>query len=222
MRQTSLNLIAIAIFTITISCLLGPIINLSPTIPASITFVLMGLVTIDTLSFRNQGANILLDLLATKAQKERIIKHEAGHFLAAYFLGIPIESYTLSAWEALKKGQSGMGGVVFAAESINQALTSREASLALERFSTVLMAGIAAETIFYGEAEGGEEDLVQLKQIFDLVGLSPNLYRQKQRWAKLQAQNLIQKHQSSYEALVAAMTARKPIEECLSIIQANT
>ena len=46
MRQTSLNLIAISIFIMTMSSLLGPIFNLSPLVPAIATFSVLILATI--------------------------------------------------------------------------------------------------------------------------------------------------------------------------------
>jgi hypothetical protein len=36
--------------------------------------------------------------------KEKVIKHEAGHFLLAYLLGCPIQGYFISAWDAVKSG----------------------------------------------------------------------------------------------------------------------
>ena len=49
-QQTSLNIIAIGVFIMTLSCLLGPLFNISPTIPAVTTLAIMGLATIDTLA----------------------------------------------------------------------------------------------------------------------------------------------------------------------------
>ncbi|WP_338010928.1 hypothetical protein [Planktothrix prolifica] len=43
MRTTSLNLIAISVFCMTLSVLLTPVLNISPFIPAGITFFYWGL-----------------------------------------------------------------------------------------------------------------------------------------------------------------------------------
>ncbi len=222
MQQTSLNIIAIAIFVMTISTLLGPIFNISPAIPAVTTFGIMGLATIDTLSWNNKGATLFLDLFVTSEQRQRVIYHEAGHFLTAYFLGIPITEYSLTAWEAFKQGHYGQGGVVFDSEAaISQTLDKTNLPLTLDRLSTVWMAGIAAEKLVYDKAKGGNEDCQQLRMALNMAGLPTSVYGQKERWGQLQATSLLQRHQQAFEALVIAMTERKSVAECCQIIQEN-
>ncbi|MGK7877341.1 MAG: ATP-dependent Zn protease [Xenococcaceae cyanobacterium] len=220
MQQTALNLIAIGVFAITLSTLLGPIFNISPLIPAITTLGIMGLATIDTLSWENKGVTLLLDSLSSGQHRKRVVLHEAGHFLAAYFLGIPITGYTLTAWEALKQGQPGLGGVIFDTKALSEkAFDGTEMPLILDRFCTVWMAGIAAETLVYSNANGGGEDRQKIKDALMSAGLSERVYQQKERWALLQAKNLIEKYQESYEALVKAMEERASVEECCRVIQ---
>ncbi|MDJ0901915.1 MAG: ATP-dependent Zn protease [Xenococcus sp. MO_188.B8] len=222
MQQTAFNIIAIAIFVMTISSLLGPIFNISPTIPAVTTFGIMGLATIDTLSWNNKGATLFLDLFTTTEQRQRVIHHEAGHFLTAYFLGIPITDYTLTAWEAFKQGHYGQGGVVFEPEAAtSQMLDKQEMRLTLDRLCTVWMAGIAAEKLVYDNTEGGSEDCQQLRIALNMAGLPTSVYGQKERWGQLQATSLLQRHQQAFEALVIAMAERKSVAECCQIIQEN-
>ena len=83
------------------------------------------------------------------------------------------------------------------------------------------MAGIAAEKLSYDNAEGGAEDYQQLKMALDWAGLSPQAYDQKARWGQLQATNLLQRHETSYQALVIAMEQRKSVTECCAVIQEN-
>ena len=222
MQQTGFNLVAIAIFSLTLSCLLSPILNISPFIPAGATFGILGLVTIDTLSLNNRGVTLLLDLFSSDQQRQRVIHHEAGHFLTAYFLGIPITGYTITAWEAIKEGRYGRGGVIFDTQELTEKpFKLQEMRLTLDRLSTVWMAGIAAEKLVYDTAEGGEEDRQQLRMALNLAGLSPQSYTQKERWAQLQATNLITRHQTAYEALVIAMKEKKSVTECCRVIQEN-
>ncbi|MGK7897707.1 MAG: ATP-dependent Zn protease [Xenococcus sp. (in: cyanobacteria)] len=222
MQQTSLNIIAISIFTMTISTLLGPIFNIPPAVPAVATFGIMGLATIDTLTWNNKGATLFLDLFVTSEQRQRVLHHEAGHFLAAYFLGIPITEYSLTAWEAFKRGHYGQGGVVFdAATTISNTLDKKNLPLTLDRLCTVWMAGIAAETLVYDKAEGGSEDCQQLRMALNMAGLPNSVYSQKERWGKLQATSLLQRHEQAFEALVIAMAERKSVTECCQIIQEN-
>jgi ATP-dependent Zn protease len=220
MPQTALNLIAIGVFLMTMTSLLGPIFQIPPVVPAALTFGILSLATVDTLSWNSRGVSLLLDLFASPEQRQRIINHEAGHFLTAYFLGIPITGYTLTTWEVVKQGKLGRGGVGFNTETLTaQPFELEKMRLSLERFCTIWMAGIAAEQMIYGNAQGGAEDRQQLKQALMMAGLPEIGYPQKERWAQLQATNLLTRHQKSYEALVAAMTARSSVEECYAVIQ---
>jgi len=220
MPQTALNLIAIGIFLMTMTSLLGPIFNIPPVVPAALTFGILSLATADTLSWNSRGVSLLLDLFASKEQRQRIINHEAGHFLTAYFLGIPVTGYTLTAWEMIKQGKLGRGGVAFETDSLtNKPFNIQKMRLTLDRFCTVWMAGIAAEKMVYGDSQGGAEDRGQLKQALGMAGLSETDYNQKERWAQLQATNLLTRHQQSYEALVEAMEQRSSVEECYAVIQ---
>lgn len=218
-EDTGLNILAITIFTITLSALLSPLLHLSPYIPAGITFVLLGLVTIDTLSWKNQGVNLLLNIFASEAQKERIIYHEAGHFLTAYLYQIPITGYTLTAWEAIKNNNSGLGGVIFDTSFLaKKSQDMREFNRLLDRFGVVLMAGIAGEKVIYNNSEGGEEDVKKFQEINRNTPLTSTNFQMKQRLAILQATTIIEQNKDAYLALVEAMKQRKSIIECQDII----
>jgi hypothetical protein len=217
MQQTALNTIAIGVFLLTIISLISPILHISPLIPTAITVFVMGLTTVDTFSWQNRGATLFLSFLAGKEQRERVLHHEAGHFITAYYLGIPIVGYTLTPWEGIKQGFSGMGGVVFDFELIEQK-NSSELPLFLDRFATVLMAGIAAEKIIYGNAEGGSEDREKLQQTLKTFDFSGENYQIKERRSQLQATNLIRRNQEAYLTLVEAMRERKSVEDCCKIL----
>jgi len=222
MQQTALNLIAIGVFGMTLSVLLGPMFNISPAIPAVTTLGVLSLATLDSFRFQGKGVTLLLDWLAgaRSEHRDRIVRHEAGHFLVAYFLGIPITGYTLTAWEAFKQGQPGLGGVSCGSlETSPDALAVGEMRLTLERFCTVWMAGIAAETLVYGSAEGGIEDRQKLRDALTALGRPASEFPLKERWATRQAHTIIQEHWESYEALVAAMAERASVAECSQVIQ---
>jgi len=221
MRQTSLNIIAIGIFILTMSTLLGPIFNISPLIPAIATFSVLVLATIDTLGWQGQGSMILIDLVegTSSERRDRIICHEAGHFLVAYLLEIPVSGYALSAWEAFRQGQSAQGGVRF--EDQQLALELQKGMISdklLDRYFTVWMAGIAAEDLVYGNAEGGEEDRGKIAAILRQLK-RPAESKLKQSWASLQARTLLENHQSAHKALVKAMTEKASVPDCYQAIQ---
>lgn len=224
MQQISLNLIAIGIFTITLSILLGPLIHLSPTVPATVTFAILGLATVDNLGLKGRGSTLLLDTLARTSgeYRDRVLHHEAGHFLAAYFSGIPIRSYTLNAWETFKQGYPGTGGVIFDTDQLfKNTIPPSEVRLFLDRFCTVWMAGIAAELLIYNNVEGGEDDRQKVTDTLRFFSRPRSESKQKQQWGQLQAKMLIEKHRSAYDALVKAMRERASVAECYQVLQSH-
>jgi hypothetical protein len=219
MPENSLNLIAVGIFLLTLSAFMSPLLNISPFIPAATTLGILSLLTLDSWAWGSRGLTLLLERLAGEKQRQRILHHEAGHFLVGYLLDIPITGYSLSAWEAWRQGQPGEGGVQFDALVLEKRLKNpQEMPLTLERLCTVWMAGIAAEKILYGEAQGGESDRASLRIALKLAGLSPHLAAQKESWGLLQAKNLLEKHSQLYEELVQALHRRESVEQCQELL----
>lgn len=221
MSQTALNLVAISIFLMTLSVLLGPLIHLSPAVPALATFAILGIATFDNFSLQGQGGTIILDWIAgfSPQHRDRIIHHEAGHFLTAHLLDIPVTGYTLSAWEAWKQGQPGQGGVSFDdAELASQLERGTISAQIIDRYCTIWMAGIVAETLVFNHAEGGADDRSKLAGVLAGLGFSKSASEQKQRFHLLQAKTLLQENWSSYEALVKSMQQRASVSDCQRII----
>ncbi|MGH7998463.1 MAG: ATP-dependent Zn protease [Brasilonema sp.] len=205
----------------TISSLVGPLLHISPTIPATLTFTVLGIATFDSFSLQGKGGNLLIDWIAgfSPEHRERITHHEAGHFLVAYLLGIPVMNYTLSAWEALKQRQPGQGGVSFDdGELASQLERGTIGAQKLDRYCTIWMAGIAAETLVYENSEGGSDDRSKLSIVLTNLGFSASACEQKQRFCTLQAKTLLQENWLSYQALVQAMGERASVAECQNAI----
>ncbi|WP_315788879.1 ATP-dependent Zn protease [Fischerella sp. JS2] len=221
MSKTALNLVAIFVFLITLSTLVGSMFNLSPTVPALATFTILGIATFDSFGLQGKGGTIFLDWVAgfSPKHRERIIHHEAGHFLVAYLLGIPVIGYTLSAWEAWKQKQPGQGGVSFDdAELASQLERGTLSAQMIDRYCTVWMAGITAETLVYENAEGGADDKSKLAGVLRSLGFSASACEQKQRFCALQAKTLLEENWSAYQALVDAMRHKATVAECVKII----
>jgi hypothetical protein len=225
MSQTTLNLVAITIFTLVMSSLLGPLLHISPFVPAIATIVMLGAATVDTLSLQGQGGTLLLDWLArfSPAHRDRVVRHEAGHFLAAYLLGIPVTGYTLSAWEAFRQGQPGQGGVSFGTTEFEQAVEQGTISAELiDRFCTVLVAGMIAESLVYGDVEGGADDRLKFRMLWSQLRRSNQEGELKERLAQLQAKTLLKTNWTAYEALVSAMETGTSVEDCCAAIDLHT
>lgn len=220
MSQSLLNAVAITIFLMTLSALMSPILPILPFWTAAIAFSVLGLVTVDQWNWSGMGTKSIASLLASKEERDRVLHHEAGHFLAAYHLGIPITGYTLTAWETLRQKNKGSGGVQFDTSILNdKKCIPQQILLSIERYATVWMAGIAAEQIAYGRAEGGNEDRAQLRSLLQASGFSELAQNQKERRAILQAKDLIHSHQEAYSVLVQAMAERQSVEDCCQLLR---
>ena len=221
MQQTALNLIAIAIFLMTLSVLLGPLVHLPSSIPAIATFAVLAGLTADRFAWEGKGLTLLLDTISrfSTEHRDRVLRHEAGHFFAAYHLDVPVTGYDLTAWEALKNGQPGIGGVRFDTEALLKSKDAGDRQLFCDRLCTVWMAGIAAETLTYKKAEGGGDDRQKVTETLVLLGYPARESRNKQQWGLLQAKSLLEARQNTYEALVKAMAQKKSVEECYQILQ---
>ena len=213
-KQLSFNLVAICVFGMTISSLVTPLFKISSTVPILIIFAIVVTTTIDGLLLKSTAATILLDTIASNnpAYRQRIIEHEAGHFLVAYLLDIPISGYTLSAWESFQQGRSAQGGVMFSPPPSNIS------SQLLQQYCTVWMAGIAAEKSIYDRSEGGSEDRQKLRGVLFLAGKQQQEIVTQENLAILQAKTLIKEHWAAYQALVTAMENRAVVADCCAEI----
>lgn len=222
MSEVTFNLIAISVFSVTMLILLGPLLSVSPEGLATVTAALLGLLAVDQLGWQGRGGTLLVDWLSQRSPEycDRIVRHEAGHFLTAYLLGIPIDAYTLTAWETLKTGVDGNGGVVFKTDDIDRAIqVGKISQREIDRYCTVWMAGIAAEEITYGSAQGGRDDRLKLNLLWQQMNRPLAEVPLKQRWSMLQAKTLIEKETDAYSALVDAMVERRPVDECCELIE---
>ncbi|MEM1239124.1 MAG: ATP-dependent Zn protease [Cyanobacteria bacterium P01_H01_bin.26] len=222
MSPITLNIIAISVFSVTMLILLGPLLSISPEGLATVTAALLGLVSLDQLGWQGRGGTLLVDWLSQRSPEycDRIVRHEAGHFLTAYLLGIPIDNYTLTAWETLKIGMGGNGGVIFKTDDIDQAVeVGKISQQQIDRYCTVWMAGIAAEELTYGSAQGGRDDRLKLNLLWQQINRPLAEVPLKQRWSMLQAKTLIEKQPDAYDALIDAMAERRPVEECCELIE---
>jgi len=154
--------------------------------------------------------------------EDKIIKHEAGHFLLAYLLGCPIQGCILNPLQLRNFVNAGQGGTLFTDQTFVAEVTKGALSRrTIDRFAIILMAGIAAEALEYGSADGGQGDEQQLIQILTTISPPWNLPRIKEeaRWAAAQAVLLITEHKEGYNALVQKIKENAPLGECIKSIE---
>jgi hypothetical protein len=220
MNVTAIDLLAISIFTITMMSLVGTMVGLSPIVPSAIAITLLGAWGIDIGFWQGKfGIYFQVWLRARSPQyRERVSYHEAGHFLAAHVLDFKVINYAIagivgqSLAEVLaSESFTGLeGGVEIAIESDSNSVNL------LDRYCTVYMAGIAAELLMCeGEPEGGLDDLQRLRQAISHLPNAPT----QERWALLNAKNLLSDRRSILVAVAAQMQKGATVEDCCQTIE---
>lgn len=223
MNVTATDLLAIAIFTITMMSLVGTMVGLSPVVPSAIAISLLTSWGIDIGFFQGKfGAYAQAWLRARSPQyRERVSYHEAGHFLAAYVLGFKITSYAIAGIVGRSLGeilsdnafQGIEGGVEI--EIVDGSSFSNLHGNSIDRYSTVYMAGIAAEQLMCeGETEGGLDDRQRLRKV---IANLPHPMTQE-RWALLNAKSLLSDRRSALVILASKMLTGATVEDCCQAI----
>jgi len=149
------------------------------------------------------------------AQEERVCRHEAGHFLCGYLCGLPIKAYSTN--------DLGVPCVEFYPSSDGEAMGRELSSEEIAAMSVVAMSGSVAEVIKFGEAKGGQSDLLELDQLMrrssDFVGAQKQ--QDLTRWGALTAYNIINANSAKFERLVEAFTAKKSVADCIAAIEGS-
>ncbi|KAJ0097352.1 hypothetical protein Patl1_27573 [Pistacia atlantica] len=145
--------------------------------------------------------------------QQRVARHEAGHFLIAYLLGLPILGYSLDI---------GKENVNLIDERLEKLIYSGQLDAKeLDRLAVVAMAGLAAEGLQYDKVIGQSADLFTLQRFINRS--KPQLSKDQQqnltRWAVLFAGSLIKNNKAIHEALMEAMTKKASVVECIEAIE---
>lgn len=193
MSELSIDLLAIAIFIITMVALTSPLTGISPLLPTGVTVLALALFGLDNAYGEGRLGNWIQSFFP-RADQNRVLYHEAGHFLAAHLLGVKILRYDLSSQAGVEVDMSG-----------------KISDLSL---CTIWMAGIAAEEFIFQSADGGQDDLLKLRQAIAKLENPPL----EERWAKIRARNLIRVNSEAFGALVAKMEENAPVADCMAVV----
>lgn len=154
------------------------------------------------------GSGLASILVSWPPYKRRVFIHEAGHVLVAYLLGCPVRGVILDPVQAMRSGIQGQAGTQFWDETLEDELRQgRLTNASFDRYSMVLFAGIAAEALICGEAEGGENDENLFKAIVSVLHppWSAAQVSNQARWAVLQSFQLLREHRKALDAVVKAL-----------------
>lgn len=181
--------------------------------------------TLDLVSFNGGVGALILDTTGhTFSQKyrNRVVQHEAGHFLIAYLLGILPKGYTLTSLDALKKEgslniQAGTAFVDF--EFMEEVNSGKLTATMLNRFSCISLAGVATEYLLFSYAEGGLTDINQLDALLKSLGFTQKKADSQVRWAVLNTILILRRHEKARAKLAEAMIQGKSVGICIDTIE---
>jgi len=181
----------------TVVAVFGPLVGISPAwIAVGIGGLLVGL-TVDASQWQGLGGHLLAEALpGGRARLRRIACHEAGHLLLARENELPVQRVLVGTRACLQAGVRSNGATEF------EIPTSVRMSLEdLRRWSRVLQAGIAAESLVYGAARGGADDRALLGRLWGLSGHDVDTAQREQRRARREVDQWLRKQQPALEQL---------------------
>ncbi|KAL6597750.1 hypothetical protein ACP70R_046555 [Stipagrostis hirtigluma subsp. patula] len=188
---------------------------------------LLSLWSVDFVYFGGGVRNLILDTIGhyvSQKYHNRVIQHEAGHFLIAYLLGVLPKGYTITSLDTLiKQGslnvQAGTAFVDY--EFLEEIKTGKMSARMLNKFSCIALAGVATEYLLYGMAEGGLADINKLDELLKGVGFTQKKADSQVRWAVLNTVLMLRRHRKAISQLAEAMSSGKSVGSCIEVIEGN-
>ncbi|PNW80131.1 hypothetical protein CHLRE_08g379175v5 [Chlamydomonas reinhardtii] len=144
---------------------------------------------------------------------DRVLKHEAAHFLLGYLVGVPITGYSV---------ELGREHTEFAEAKIQQRIIERQLTdEEIDSLALVAVAGMAAEGREYEEVMGQTADLYDLQRLLlrSKTKLSDAQQQNITRWAVWSAAGLLRSHAEEHKALIEAMRRGASVAECVQVIE---
>lgn len=138
--------------------------------------------------------------------EDRVCRHEAAHFVCGYLCGLPITGYSVS---------DGVARVEFGVNS--QKLSATEVAA----LSVTALSGLVSEAMAFQQAEGAQQDLMQLENVFrqsaEFIGAADQ--QDLTRWGAFTAAQLLKTNEDRYEKVVDAFKKQASVEECICILE---
>ena len=196
----------VAVAGATLVAVFGPLVGISPAwIAVGVGGLLVGL-TVDASQWQGLGGHLLAESLpGGQARLRRIACHEAGHLLLARDNKLQVQRVLVGTRACLQAGVRSNGATEFAIPtSVRMPLED------LRRWSRVLQAGIAAETLIYGSARGGADDRALLGRLWGLSGHDVDTAQREQRRARREVDQWLRAQRQPLEQLADELLSAPP------------
>ncbi len=198
----------VAVASATGLAVFGPLIGLSPAwIALGLGGALLGF-TVDAAQLNGMGGHLLAESLpGGRNRLRRVAFHEAGHWLVAQEENLEVKRVLVGTRGCLKAGLRCNGVTEFALP--DRARLSLED---LRRWSRVLQAGMAAETLLEGPPQGGEDDRALLGRIWGVSGQDVDTAQREQRRARREVEQLLRSRRTEIESIADRLLDGMPPE----------
>jgi len=196
----------LAVLTVSLAAVFGPFLGISPGWTTVLTAFALGALSLDAARLGGRGGHLLAEALpGGKARLRRVARHEAGHALVAQAEGLEVRRVLVGSLAALQAGLACGGSTEF-----DPPATARLPLDDLRRWSRVLLAGMAAEDLLYGESVGGADDRALLGRLWGLSGQDVATAQLEQRRARREVGQWLRQHQVELEAEAERLLEHAP------------
>ncbi|MCX5959586.1 MAG: hypothetical protein NT053_07060 [Cyanobacteria bacterium] len=196
----------VAVLVVTLLALVGPLLGLSPWFTTALVALALTSLTVDAARFGGRGGHLLAETLPGGLLRlRRIALHEAGHVLVAEREGVAVAAIHVGSLACLRAGLSAGGTTVLAPPG-----SARLPLEDLRRWSRVLLAGMAAESLVYGESEGGADDRSLLGRLWGLSGQDVATAQMEQRRARREVEQWLRAERTRLEAEADRLARQAP------------
>lgn len=169
------------------------------------------------------------------------LQHEAGHFLTGYLVGVLPKRYKIPTMEDLWVDNFAGGNIEFLGfEFLTEAFTSvipnlngtkalvkykenrrMVSSKTLNRFMCVILGGLVAEQLGFGNSELMHSDVEKLDRVLKWLGFNVTETCSRIRWAATTTVLILRQHDKVTPKLVEAMALGQSIGSCIEVIEST-
>ncbi|MEB3184012.1 MAG: hypothetical protein VKN15_06445 [Cyanobacteriota bacterium] len=196
----------LAVLITSLMAVVGPLLGLSPWVTSLLVLAGLGALTLDAARFGGRGGHLLAEALpGGLGRLRRIALHEAAHALVAAEEGVPVAAVHVGSLACLRAGLAAGGTTV-----LEPPASARLPLDDLRRWSRVLLAGMAAESLIYGSSEGGADDRSLLGRLWGLSGHDVATAQREQRRARREVESWLRQRQTRLEEEAEGLARSAP------------